>query len=195
LCKKELKIRKKYRGAIGPGFSRLKKSWVLGYGCPTRVKTVRVLDNPACTCVLGSTFLTQFFFAFKIFGLKYYKSIFSILKYECIVDGASRKLIVKNISAADAGNFFCEAIGANSRVGCKLSVGKSSSGGGASGATYVPRDNAKSASFGLQVPANMSAQKIRDFVLNEIRNKDLDTKKKWIRSPDSWNQWIRNPEA
>lgn len=125
--------------------------------------------------------------------------MFSILKFEDVVQGATRKLLVKNISAKDAGNYYCEAVGANSKVTCKLTVGKGSSKSGSSARTAtsdIPQSlQHKSSTLGLYIPPNLTVTKIREYVLTEALNRDIALKKKWIRSPDSWNQWIRNPEA
>merc|ERR1712157_500786 len=46
---------------------------------------------------------------------------FSILKYECVAEGAQRKLIVKNIRRQDVGEYVC--ICGDSKVTIKLTVG------------------------------------------------------------------------
>ena len=55
------------------------------------------------------------------------KTILSILKYESCINGADRKLIVKNIRRQDVGEYVCKS--GESAVTVKLTVGAKSSSG------------------------------------------------------------------
>ena len=131
---------------------------------------------------------------------------FSILKYESISEGNTRKLIVKNISSKDSGKYFVEATD-GSKCECSLSVG--GKGGATSGGaersfmankaeksaySFKPQESGLRSDYGIMIPLHMPQQKIRDYVLSEVHHRDVESNKKWIRNPDSWNSWIRNPQ-
>ena len=128
------------------------------------------------------------------------------MKYESISEGNSRKLIVKNISSKDSGKYFVEATD-GSKCECSLSVG--GKGGATSGGadrsfmatkaeksaySFKPQESGLRSDYGIMIPLHMPQQKIRDYVLSEVHNRDVESNKKWIRNPDSWNSWIRNPQ-
>lgn len=127
------------------------------------------------------------------------KNSFSILKYETIVDGAKRKLIIKNIANKDGGNYHCEASD-GSKVSCNLNVGGKAVGPAAPPKPVLSSDfkvampAAMTMSFGLIIPRNLPSNKHKEYVMTEVYNKDIEANRIWVRSPASWNTWMRNPE-
>lgn len=104
---------------------------------------------------------------------------FSVLKFETISNGASRKLIIKNIQARDVGNYTCEA--GDSSFTVKLDVG-------------APQQNS------LQVRGLNLGMKRRGSVVDKNKEAGLlraltkaSATYKWIRHPDYMNLWIVNP--
>ena len=127
------------------------------------------------------------------------------MKYESISEGNTRKLIVKNISSNDSGKYFVEATD-GSKVECSLSVGGASASGQSQGDrsfmatsaeksaySFKPQERGRKSDYGIMIPLHMPQQKIRDYVLSEVHHRDVETNKKWIRNPESWNSWIKNP--
>lgn len=177
----------------------------------------KFLLNRASTVFSKKSNLTSFFwkesysflhvFQYQKSGFKSLKNyFFSILKYESISEGNTRKLIVKNISSKDSGKYFVEATD-GSKCECSLSVG--GKGGATSGGaersfmankaeksaySFKPQESGLRSDYGIMIPLHMPQQKIRDYVLSEVHHRDVESNKKWIRNPDSWNSWIRNPQ-
>jgi len=106
---------------------------------------------------------------------------YSILKYEASVDGANRKLIVKNIRRQDVGEYVCKS--GESAVTIKLTVGAR----GASGATLKVGD------LGLKRRGSFSNQSKENAIFLALE-KAKKSNKKWIRHPNYLNLWIMNPD-
>lgn len=105
-------------------------------------------------------------------------SSFSILKFEAVVDGAKRKLIVKNINRKDAGEYSAKS--GESSVSVKLSIGGARGGGLAVAAMPKRRGSVSDRSKEAAVMAALAKAKERNQM--------------WIRHPNYLNLWIQNPD-
>ena len=124
------------------------------------------------------------------------------MKYETIDTPKQRKLIIKNIRAQDAGTYFCES--GDSKLKFTLTVGKEQKSTQQTSSSGVQRPTFDQESFSsgnmdtkkmgfVKLPNNLDGVKLRNFVLTEQREKDMESKKKWVRCPDCWNSWMINP--
>lgn len=107
---------------------------------------------------------------------------FSILKYETVVDGANRKLIVKNIRRQDVGEYSCKS--GESKVTIKLTVGAQ----GASGSALTVGD------LGLKRRGSFAGDRSKEGAIMAALEKAKASNKKWIRHPNYLNLWIMNPD-
>ena len=44
-----------------------------------------------------------------------------------------------------------------------------------------------------KTPNQASEHRLREEILLKARKKEIESKKRWIRSPAAWNTWILNP--
>lgn len=107
---------------------------------------------------------------------------FSILKYETVVDGATRKLIVKNIRRQDVGEYSVKS--GESKCTVKLTVGAQS----ASGAALTVGD------LGLKRRGSFAGDRGKESAILAALEKAKLSNKKWIRHPNYLNLWIMNPD-
>merc|ERR1711990_106354 len=108
-------------------------------------------------------------------------SSFSILKYECVSNGAQRKLIVKNIRRQDVGEYQCKV--GSSAVTVKLTVGAKK----ADGSAMTVGD------LGLKKKAIINHNDTAALLASALE-KAKSTNKKWVRHPNYYNLWIMNPD-
>ena len=56
-------------------------------------------------------------------------------------------------------------------------------------------DTVRSPAFNTaKVPAYMDDSQKRNFLLQDARAKDMESKRKWVRDEKCWNKWVINPE-
>ena len=94
---------------------------------------------------------------------------------EEVVSGNSRKLIIKNVGYKDACMYWCKS--GDFKTAFKVTI----------------RDPEKPQVVVKKVPLHFTEQKLKDELLLQARKRDVETKKRWIRSPGAWNTWMLNP--